>query len=426
MKYRYDIAKGLQKVKTKTAITITALGLVIGGGGMSLALLGTAHAISPVNWMGINWTQPFGSIALNGSNLDVTSTHYGAAHYNTPASFRSAAVQSVSASFVDNGTASPQLWFEQETHPGATWLELYTPTDGSNYSVYVWNEETNSDHVYVSPINRTSGAHTFGVTKLSNGTVNFYIDGNFVYNSGNIIDMQYLGDVYLAAAGNGTVTYTNYETASRTVTCTPTGYHNLTAAQIGGNVTGMLDATGCDIGVYYDVANNGNVDNAVISGAKYYGVAVNGGTSVNVSNSQINNIGESPFNGSQHGVGIYYTNGATGTVSGNNISQYQKGGIVVSGGSSVDSLNNTVTGLGPVNFIAQNGIEYYSASGIIRGNNVSGNFYTGTVGVGPNPGGQNPPGWQYTSGGILLYTAPHAKQSMNHFSDNQKNLEMVP
>jgi hypothetical protein len=35
----------------------------------------------------------------------------------------------------------------------------------------------------------------------------------------------------------------------------PTGFNrdgiNLTAAQIGGKVTGDLDAAGCDIGVYY-------------------------------------------------------------------------------------------------------------------------------------------------------------------------------
>jgi len=38
----------------------------------------------------------------------------------------------------------------------------------------------------------------------------------------------------------------------------------------------------------------------------------------------------------------------------------------------------------------------------VRGNDISGNFYTGHVGVGPNPGGQN------------------------HFSDNQHNFANVP
>lgn len=33
----------------------------------------------------------------------------------------------------------------------------------------------------------------------------------------------------------------------------------MTAAQIGGNVTGPLDAGGCNIGVYYDGTTSGNV-----------------------------------------------------------------------------------------------------------------------------------------------------------------------
>ncbi|HEX4863933.1 MAG TPA: hypothetical protein VFV02_07665, partial [Acidimicrobiales bacterium] len=62
--------------------------------------------------------------------------------------------------------------------------------------------------------------------------------------------------------------------------CTPTGFMrdgmNLTAAQIGGNVTGSLDATGCNIGVYYDNTTSGNVTGATIFGANYFGVVVNG------------------------------------------------------------------------------------------------------------------------------------------------------
>lgn len=42
---KYTLARGVEKVKTKTAIVLSAIALVIGGGGgMSLALLGSAHA----------------------------------------------------------------------------------------------------------------------------------------------------------------------------------------------------------------------------------------------------------------------------------------------------------------------------------------------------------------------------------------------
>src|SRR5260370_31695210 len=86
-------------------------------------------------------------------------------------------------------------------------------------------------------------------------------------------------------------------------TCTATGFVrdsiNLTAAKIGGTVSGSLDATGCDIGVYF--ATPGTVTpGAQIFGARYYG-AVNDGTLVTVEGASIHNIVERPSKSSQHG-----------------------------------------------------------------------------------------------------------------------------
>lgn len=205
---------------------------------------------------------------------------------------------------------------------------------------------------------------------------------------------------------------------------------NLTAAVIAsGDVTGQINATGCDIGVYVPSGVTGVTVTGDVSGAKYFGVLVDDG-SASVTGATIHDIGDSPlFDGAQHGVGIYFTNGATGSVENSTVDNYQKGGIVASGnGTNVTISGNTVTGLGPVNFIAQNGIQVsYGAVGTVRGNNISDNFYTGTVGVGPNSGGQNPPGWQYISAGLLLYQAgPGTDNSMNHFSANQRNVAVVP
>ena len=92
-------------------------------------------------------------------------------------------------------------------------------------------------------------------------------------------------------------------------TCTPTGYVrdsiNLTAAEINpsGTVSGQVDATGCNIGVYYSDGAQGLVNKANIFGANYYGV-VNNGAVVTVENSSIHDIGETPLNGDQHGVGV--------------------------------------------------------------------------------------------------------------------------
>jgi parallel beta-helix repeat protein len=159
------------------------------------------------------------------------------------------------------------------------------------------------------------------------------------------------------------------------IKCTPTGFIrdgiNLTAAQVGGTVTDTLDATGCNIGAY----NPSSVTNATIFGANYFGVVADGGTHT-VTDSTIRNIGEVPFNGSQHGVGIYFT-GASGAISGNSVSLYQKGGIVARDGGKVTINDNTVTGEGGISYIAQNGIQVsFGTSAKLFSNDVSLNNYT--------------------------------------------------
>jgi hypothetical protein len=178
-------------------------------------------------------------------------------------------------------------------------------------------------------------------------------------------------------------------------TCSATGFIrdgiNMTAALINpvATVTGTVDATGCNIAVYYDANGaGGTVKAANVSGSNYFGVLVNGDNgpvSVDVLNSTIHDIGESPLNGTQHGVGIYYRSfllggSATGKISGNQLFKYQKGGIVVNGtGSNAIVSSNTVTGEGPVAYIAQNGIQFgFGSSGSAMKNTVTGHSYTGT------------------------------------------------
>lgn len=200
--------------------------------------------------------------------------------------------------------------------------------------------------------------------------------------------------------------------AHAAVTCTPTGYVkdgiDLTAAVINpGSVSGPVDATGCNIGVYFSAA--GSATNVTVSGApNYFGVLVNG-AAVTTSGSTVSHIGETPHNGSQHGVAIAYLAGASGSISGNTVADYQKGGITVSGaGSSATVSGNTVTGVGPVGYIAQNGIQVsFGATGTVTDNSISGNAYTGPDTI---------------ACGLLMYQAEGVKQQKNSFSDNQKNV----
>jgi hypothetical protein len=177
---------------------------------------------------------------------------------------------------------------------------------------------------------------------------------------------------------------TGASSAHAAATCKQTGFVrdgiNLTAAIINptSTVTGDVNATGCDIGVFFGTGQQGTVDTADIYGATYFGV-VNNGANVNVRNSSISNIGDVPFDGAQHGVGIYFYGGdVQGQIANNIVWKYQKNGIAVSlVQTTIDISNNTVIGEGPVNYIAQNGIEVLGATARVRGNTVSGNAYTG-------------------------------------------------
>jgi len=69
----------------------------------------------------------------------------------------------------------------------------------------------------------------------------------------------------------------------------------------------ISEANAEDIGVYISTVD-ATIDTAEIFGANYFGVVVNGDTgtpSASITGSNIHNIGEVPFNGTQHGVGIY-------------------------------------------------------------------------------------------------------------------------
>ena len=187
--------------------------------------------------------------------------------------------------------------------------------------------------------------------------------------------------------------------AAAAAVCTPTGFIrdsiDLTAARINpsGTVTGDVDATGCNIGIYYGPNSRGKVSKATVHGANYFGIVNNGGK-VDVKKSTIRDIGESPLNGSQHGIGISFvqdTLGSSGEISDNKVFNYQKGGIVVRGlGNKAQIKDNEVTGAGPVDWIAQNGIQVSDgAKANVHENKISGNSYTGAGLV--------------SSGGVLIF-----------------------
>jgi hypothetical protein len=162
------------------------------------------------------------------------------------------------------------------------------------------------------------------------------------------------------------------------------GISGLTAAVVNpGSLNGVsIVATGCDIGVYFSPGTTGSVTNSTVTGAQKAGIVNNGGK-VTIDSNSVYQIGDNPLDGVQYGLAIYvygFNSRASGNVTNNTVWNFQKNGITLRGPTSnIKVQGNTVIGQGPVNYIAQNGIEIgLGASTSVQSNTVSGMSYTGT------------------------------------------------
>lgn len=121
------------------------------------------------------------------------------------------------------------------------------------------------------------------------------------------------------------------------------------------------------------------------------------GASGSIENNQVLNINQGP-SGCQEGNAIeirnFGDNSETSRVSvtNNTVTGYQKTGIIANGDVEVVMTGNFLDGLGPVNYIARNGIQFgFGGTGSARDNTVAGNSYSGASTV---------------SGGILVVGGP--------------------
>ena len=108
------------------------------------------------------------------------------------------------------------------------------------------------------------------------------------------------------------------------------------------------------------------------------GITLLPGATGNIHDSTITDIRHDPLDSCQVGNGIVAGTVAgavvTVTIANNTITGYQKTGIVLRGTGSTGTITgNTVTGAGPIDLLAQNGIQVTGASATVRGNTVSGN-----------------------------------------------------
>jgi hypothetical protein len=124
------------------------------------------------------------------------------------------------------------------------------------------------------------------------------------------------------------------------------------------------------------------------------GILVVGGATANVTNSTIAHIRNDPLTGVGNTGQAIEIGGARGsgqvgtaTITNDIITDYQKTGILVRGGSTATITGNTISGSGPTAAIAQNGIQVdLGATATITGNTITGNEYTNST---PDPTDSN-------------------------------------
>ena len=96
------------------------------------------------------------------------------------------------------------------------------------------------------------------------------------------------------------------------------------------------------------------------------------------------------------------------TISGNTVTNYQKNGITANGSIVATITDNTVSGAGPVNYIAQNGVQVgFGGTATVKSNAISGNDYAPADTV---------------ACGLLMFEADGVGQSKNVFSGNERDV----
>jgi hypothetical protein len=180
-------------------------------------------------------------------------------------------------------------------------------------------------------------------------------------------------------------------TTTAATACQPTGALDrdgtaLTARVINPShpVSGEVDATGCDVGVYVG-AGSASVAGADVHGARYYGVLADGNghaVTLTVRDSRIHDIGETPMTSSRHGQGVAFRGfggTATGSVTGNRIWNYQEAGLNATGpGASATFTANAITGRGITDVISQNGVQViHGAHAVVSANTIKDLRFTG-------------------------------------------------
>ncbi len=219
------------------------------------------------------------------------------------------------------------------------------------------------------------------------------------------------GDTVNVAAG----TYIEQVSIAKSLTLTGAGAANTI---IKAPAATGLTANGLGLEVLLDVsfgtvnasgfAVSGPVFTPSSCGDNFYGIYDRGGATLNLSNVTVSDIRNSnnTLLGCQQGNAIRYGSrslgqAALGTIDNVTVTGYQKTGVIIDGDSTTVTLSNsTITGDGPQNQTAQNGVQISrGAHATVMHNTISGDECDVANACGPNGNSDT------QSGAILLFDA---------------------
>ena len=164
----------------------------------------------------------------------------------------------------------------------------------------------------------------------------------------------------MAIAVNGMIVLSSSAPVAA-ASCSAAGSTGFTAAVVatqGQNITGTVDATGCDLGVYVGPGATGvTISGATVENATDHGILVENTSNVTVQNNTVTNNGTKPNPKVSSDDAIFFAGVSGSTISGNTVTNDNAGGIRVTDdgplnpgapnpgpAAVVPSSNDTVTG----------------------------------------------------------------------------------
>ena len=326
-----------------------------------------------------------------------------------------------------NGSGTGVEWFVQSVGGAIITGNDFTNTD---YGAVQWirarGDYDNTQFNWASYWNDNTydNAAVFGANLLTDLGEYSYTSGSYVFNHVRRIGATIQQEVDHAAAGDTVLvnegTYVEQVTVNKDLTLTGEDGRDVTIVKAPATIpvasdpnSGIVKITGAGVGVEmsgFTVSGPGPTG----CGSIGYGIAVRDAAYANIHDNKIVDVRDTGNSGCQNGNAIVvgrmaWSTTGTADITNNLISTYQKTGILVDNtGSSANITGNTISGDGPIAYIAENGIQISrGATAEIDGNTISGHSYTPATA---------------TSAAMLIWNTGAVNTDGNTVSENQMGI----